>query len=76
MKKMPGVVISDANDVLEKIINDRGLKKNYLAKEIGLSASSMSALLHGNKKFTAEIALKLSKALNVPKDYFLNKSYS
>lgn len=25
---MPGVVISDANDVLEKIINDRGLKKN------------------------------------------------
>lgn len=73
---MPEVVKPNANKVLQKIIDDRGIKKNFVADEIGISSSSMSSLLHGNKKFTADIALQLSKVLNVPASVFLNKSYS
>ena len=75
-EKMPKVVKSDANVILQKIIDERGLKKNYIASELGISPSSMSALLSGGKKFTADIALPLSKILGVPNSVFLNKSYS
>lgn len=73
---MPEVVKSDANLILQKIIDERGLKKNYIANELGISPSSMSALLSGRKKFRADIAIPLSKILGVPKSVFLNKSYS
>ena len=45
---MPETVKKNSADILESIIEKRGLKKNYLAKEMGISPSSMSALLHGN----------------------------
>ena len=73
---MPEVVKEESAIILQKIIKERGLKKNHVAEEIGISPSSMSAILPGNKKFTADIALKLEKVLNVSSDVFLNKSYS
>lgn len=73
---MPEVVRENSNVILQKIIEERGIKKNYVAEEIGISPSSMSALLHGNKKFTADIAIRLGKVLNIPTSVFLNKSYS
>lgn len=73
---MPEVVKPDANVILQKIIDERGLKKVYVAHELGISSQSMSALLVGRKKFTADIALPLSKLLDVPASVFLNKSYS
>ncbi|WP_270630036.1 helix-turn-helix transcriptional regulator [Limosilactobacillus oris] len=73
---MTETVKKNSADILESIIEKRGLKKNYLAKEMGISPSSMSALLHGNKRFTADIALKAGKALGVSSNIFLDKSYS
>ena len=73
---MPEVVKKDANLIFQDIINEHGIKKNYIANELGISPSSMSALLQGKKKFTADIALPLAKVLGVPKSVFLNKSYS
>lgn len=73
---MPEPVKSDAAAILQQIIDDRGLKNTYLAQQIGLSDSSMSSLLHGRKKFTGDIALKISKVLNIPVSVFLTKSYS
>lgn len=73
---MTETVKKNSADILESIIEKRGLKKNYLAKEMGISPSSMSALLHGNKRFTADIALKAGKVLGVSSNIFLDKSYS
>lgn len=73
---MPKPVKQDARIILQEIIDDRGMKKNYIANKLGISQSSMSALLSGNKKFTADIALQLAKILNVDNSVFLKKSYS
>ena len=73
---MPTVVKSNAKDILLKLIDDSGIKKNFIANKIGISASSMSALLHGRKKFTADTAIQISKILNLPDSVFLTKSYS
>ena len=73
---MPKVVKDDANVILSKLIDDKGIKRAYLAKKVGISPSSMSALLHGNKRFTADLALQIGKVLDVPYTIFLTKSYS
>lgn len=73
---MPDVVRENANQILKNMIREKGLKQYYLAKKIGISPQSMSALLHGDLKFTADIAIRLGKALNEPYEVFLNKSYS
>lgn len=73
---MPEVVKADARKILKKLISERGIKKNYLADKIGISPQSMSNLLSGKLKFTADLAIKLGKALDVPYDIFLTKSYS
>lgn len=73
---MPEVVKQDARKILEKLIKERGLKQYYLAEKIGMSPQSMSSLLHGDKKFTADIAIQLGKALDVPYTIFLTESYS
>ena len=73
---MPKVVKDDANVILSKLIDDKGIKRTYLAKKVGISPSSMSALLHGNKRFTADLDLQIGKVLDVPYTIFLTKSYS
>lgn len=73
---MPTVVKTNASKILLDLLEDKGLKQTYVAKKIGISDQSMSALIHGKKKFTAEIALQLGKVLNVPYNIFLTKSYS
>ena len=73
---MPAVVKPDANKILLQLLEDKGMKQIYVANKIGISGQSMSALIHGNKKFTADIAFQLGKVLGVPPNIFLNKSYS
>lgn len=73
---MPTVVRPDAKEILTKLISDKGLKQNYVADKIGISEQSMSALVHGHKKFTADIAIQIGNVLNVSPNIFLDKSYS
>ena len=73
---VPKVVKDDANAILSKLIDEKGIKRTYLAERVGISPASMSALLHGRKKFTADLALQIGKVLDVPYTIFLTKSYS
>ena len=73
---MPTVVKPNANQILSNLLEEKGLKQVYVATKIGISSPSMSALVHGNKKFTADIAIQLGKVLNVSPNIFLDQSYS
>lgn len=73
---MPEVIKRNANDILAELIDERGLKKKFVADKLNMSQASFSALLHGNIKFTADTAIKLGKILNVEYSIFLDESYS
>lgn len=73
---MPEVVKPNANEILRDILKDRGIKQVFVARKMGLSEPSFTALITGRKKFTADIAIQIGDILNVPYQIFLSKSYS
>jgi addiction module HigA family antidote len=72
---MPRITKANSADILQKYLEDHGIKKKYLAKKLGISASTLSAYLHGSIKFTADFALNVAKVLGVSPSLFLDKSY-
>lgn len=50
---------------IEKILNDRNLKKNELAALIDVSPSFISQLYQGNKMVSTTVLAKLQKALKI-----------
>ncbi len=61
----PGTVISDE-------IGARELKQKDLAKDMGISASMLSDLIHGRRNITAELALKLEYSLDISAMFWMN----
>lgn len=72
---MPGTVKPDAVDVLSEVINNKGIKKTFLADKMGISPAKLSNILYGRNKFTADLALKAAAALNLSPNIFLNSKY-
>lgn len=56
---------------INRIIKERGLKKNVVAEKAGYSANQFSAFLHGRKTIKASDVSSIAKALDVtPNDLF------
>ena len=60
------------NQKIKKYMEDRGIKQSFLKERLGMTASTVNALLNGNRGISAEEYFKICAALNVPLDYFSN----
>ena len=58
-------------DVLDSEIKARGLKKSAFAKQLGLSASQLSELLHAKRRVSEDLALRLEKLLDIEAEFWM-----
>ncbi|TCO10850.1 HigA family addiction module antitoxin [Natronoflexus pectinivorans] len=61
----PGTLIKDELEARPE------LKQKDLAKEIGVKASFLNEIIKGNRPITADIAILLEEALEIPADYWM-----
>lgn len=54
--------------LLDKVIEQRGVKFNYLARELGLSDYGFYKKRNGLTEFTVSEVVKLSDILDLPRD--------
>ncbi|WP_225431149.1 helix-turn-helix transcriptional regulator [Limosilactobacillus reuteri] len=59
---------------MKSVIDKRGLKQNYVAREIGITPNYLGQILNGNRKLSADVAIKAAQVLGLPLDVFLNLS--
>jgi plasmid maintenance system antidote protein VapI len=50
---------------LARLIEERGLRKGWVAKRLGISASGMSRLLYGERRMTLDEGVRLADLLGV-----------
>mgnify|MGYP005844737683 CR=1 FL=1 len=50
---------------LKDILDSRGMKQNYIAKEANLSKTSVSSIVNGKTIPTLPVALKIAKVLEL-----------
>ena len=62
----------NANSILKKELQDKGLKQKFVAENIGVTTTYLSQLLNGSKNLSVEIAIKVARFLNVPLEKILN----
>lgn len=58
------------NQRIKKFMEERGIKQSFLKKQLGMKASTVNALLNGNRGISAEEYFKICDALKVPLEYF------
>lgn len=63
-------VIQVLNKKIKKFMEERGIKQSFLKEHLGMTASTVNALLNGNRGISAEEYFKICDALKVPLDYF------
>lgn len=71
--------VSTADQVLENIkryIETEGLKRNRLAKRLGMSDSNFSEYLNGKRSNIMDFSTKLSHVLGLESTFFINKNFS
>jgi len=59
---------------IKKFMEERGIKQSFLKEYLGVTASTVNALLNGNRGISAEEYFKICDTLNVPLDYFREES--
>ena len=72
---MVQVTKDNAGDIFDKLINEKGLKKAFVAKKMGISQQNLTNKIHRGT-FDADLALKAAKALDVNPAIFIDKIYS
>lgn len=60
-------------DSLAKYISDHGIKQKAIADHLGIAPSSMSALLLGNRRMSADEYVAICDFLDVPYSKFVNQ---
>lgn len=60
------------NAKLKEYMVNNGIRSSFIANKTGLSNTTISNILNGKRKITAEELSKICKALNVHADMFLN----
>ena len=67
VKENAGALISD-------YLNNHGVKKGWVANQLGINRSYFSQQLNGTNhaKINAELAMRIADLLGLPRDYFLN----
>ena len=58
--------------ILQEELKERGIKQKDFAKEIGMKAPHLSALIHGNRNISTAIASKIEAVLGIPASVWLN----
>ena len=58
-------------EILKDEIEDRGLKKNYVARKLGIKPSHLSDLFRGKRNISAELALQLENVLEINAEFWL-----
>lgn len=61
----PGAILRDE-------IKARGLKQKDLAKDVGITTTMLSDLIHGRRNITADLALKLEDTLDISAMFWMN----
>lgn len=69
---MTSVLKEEAYQRLSKEIKKRGLKNKYVAQQIGITPNYLGQVLNGKRKMSANVAIRLSKFLDLPVDIFLD----
>lgn len=57
---------------LREIVEDMGISQEEFAKRLGTTPKTLSVLLNGGQRLTADIALRLAKMLGTSSQYWLN----
>jgi HTH-type transcriptional regulator / antitoxin HigA len=67
------VIIPDASeaDVLRELMGSNRLSQTQLAKQVGISQSTISAVLKGSRSLTKEQVVKLAQFFHIPPGAFL-----
>ncbi len=55
-------------------MEERGVKQSFLKEQLGMTASTVNALLNGNRGISAEEYFKICDALKVPLEFFRGDS--
>lgn len=71
---MTRVLKPDAYKILNNEIKRRGLKANFVAKQIGISPSYLSQVMNGSRNLSSDVTIRASQVLGLPLDIFLDKS--
>ena len=72
---MVQVTKDNAGEIFDKLINEKGLKKAFVAKKMGISQQNLTNKIHRGT-FDADLALKAAKALDINPAIFIEKTYS
>ena len=72
---MISVTKENAGEIFDRIVDEKGIKKTFIAKKIGVSPQYLNIKIH-HGGFDADLAFKVSKILNVNPVIFLTKSYT
>ena len=62
----------EINERIKQYLVENGIKQSFLAKKMNMSKFTMSSLLNGKRKITAEELNDIGKALNVNPTIFLD----
>jgi addiction module HigA family antidote len=53
-------------------LNEREIKQNLLAEQLGIAPTNLSNYINGKRNFTADFALKLEDTLGIPAIHWVN----
>ncbi len=59
-------------EVLAEELRARGMTQSELARRMGRPIQVINAIVTGKKSITAETALQIEKALDIPAEFWLN----
>ncbi|MEK7873863.1 MAG: HigA family addiction module antitoxin [Chloroflexota bacterium] len=59
-------------EVMAEELRARGMTQSELARRMGRPIQVINAIVTGKKSITAETALQLEKALDIPAEFWLN----
>jgi addiction module HigA family antidote len=58
--------------LLEEFLRPLGISQSAFAQRIGVSFPRLNEIIHGRRGVTADTALRLERALEMPADFWLN----
>ena len=70
---MTSVLKPEAYKLLSDEIEERGIKRNFIAKKIGVTPNYLGSVLNGKRALSTDLAIRVSQELDIPFDIFLNK---
>ena len=73
--RMVSVTKDNAGEIFDELVKEKGLKKTFIAKKIGVSPQTLNTKIH-HGGFDADLAFQVAKILDVNPAIFLAKTYT